>query len=226
MLTNMWTEPVYPHPDQGERHNGLTTPLPGSGGIDEARGGVPLTDAAEGEAGAFQASAAEWFALVVKPRFDKAVGRILEAKGYETLVPTYRKYRIYGARSKASEIPLFPGYVCCRFDVRRTLPILSTPGVVRVVGTQRVPMPLSEVEINALLTAMKAHIPVQPFPFISAGQRVRITAGALAGIEGIVLGPKPKLRIVLSISLLQRSVLLEIDRDQVCAEGAVNMTAL
>lgn len=166
---------------------------------------------------------AEWYALVVKPRFEKAAGRNLEAKGFETLVPTYRKYHSYGARSKVSDLPLFPGYVCCRFDIRRSLPILSTPGVIRVIGTRSVPAPLSEEEIHALQTAIRAKIPVQPFPFMNAGQKVRITTGALAGIEGIVLRPRPKLGIVLSITLLQRSVLLEIDGNHVCVEqqGAV-----
>jgi len=98
------------------------------------------------------------------------------------------------------------------------LPILSTPGVVHVVGTRGAPTPLSELEITSLQAALKARVPIQPFPFVSAGQRVRITSGSLAGIEGIVLGPKPNLRIVLSITLLQRSVVLEIDRDQVHVE--------
>jgi transcription antitermination factor NusG len=170
-----------------------------------------------------RAASTQWFALVVKPRFDKAVGRTLEAKGYETLVPTYRKYHTYGSRVKFSEIPLFPGYVCCRFDVRSSLPVLSTPGVVQLVSIRGVPTPLSEIEIDSLQAAIRAQIPVQPFPFLDAGQRVRITNGILAGMEGIVLGPKPKLRIVLSITLLQRSVLLEIDRDQVRTEGTIDL---
>jgi transcription antitermination factor NusG len=161
---------------------------------------------------------------VVKPRFDKAVSRTLDAKGYQTLVPTYRKYHTYGARSKVTELPLFPGYVCCRFDVHRSLPILSTPGVIRVVGTGTIPTPLSDIEINSLQAAINAHVPVQPFPYLNVGQRVRIASGVLAGTEGIVLGPKPKLRLVLSITLLQRSVLLEIDRDQVCPDGAADLT--
>jgi transcription antitermination factor NusG len=161
---------------------------------------------------------AEWFAIVVKPRFDKAVARVLEAKGYETLVPTYRKCHTYGNRSKVSELPLFPGYVCCRFDAHSPLPILSTPGVVSLVGIRSVPVPLSETEINSLRAAISARVPFQPFPFLNVGQRVRITSGVLAGIEGIVLGPKPGLRLVLSITLLQRSVLLEIDRDHVAVE--------
>jgi hypothetical protein len=41
-------------------------------------------------------------------------------------------------------------------------------------------------------------------------------------MEGIVLGTKPKLRLVLSITLLQRSILMEVDRDQVSTEEALN----
>jgi len=191
----MSTTTVYPYPDCDEAVHFALDPI--------------------------DARAAQWFALVVKPRFDKAVARTLEAKGFEALVPTYRKCHTYGTRSKVSELPLFPGYVCCRFDVRRSLPILSTPGVVRIVGVRSVPTPLSDVEIESLQAVIKAGVPVQPFPFVNVGQKVRITSGALAGVEGIVLGLKPQLRLILSISLLQRSVLLEIDRDQVLAEESL-----
>ncbi len=160
----------------------------------------------------------QWFALAVKPRFDKAVAQALEMKGYETLLPLYKKHHKYGARSKVAELPLFPGYVCCRFDVLTRLPILTTPGVIQVLGAGNMPIPLSDVEITSLQTAIKAQLPVQPFPFVDAGRRVRINSGALAGVEGIVIDCKQRLRLVLSITLLQRSVLLEIDRDQVSAE--------
>lgn len=177
---------------------------------------------ANGIAPAPDLTVAQWFALVVKPRFDKAVARALEAKGYQTLVPTYRKSHSYGARNRVTELPLFPGYVCCRFDSHSSLPILSTPGVIRVVGTRSAPTPLSEVEITSLQAAINAHLPVEPFPYVDVGQKVRITHGVLAGVEGIVLAPKPRLRLALSITLLQRSVLLEVDRSQVCPEGALD----
>jgi transcription antitermination factor NusG len=164
----------------------------------------------------------QWFALAVKPRFDKAVARALEGKGYETFVPLYTKYHKYGARSKNSELPLFPGYVCCRFDIQTRLPILTTPGVIQVLGAGSMPIALSDLEIYSLQTAIKARLPVQPFPFVDVGQRVRINNGALSGMEGIVLKSKPSLRLVLSITLLQRSVLVEIDRNQVSAEGALD----
>src|SRR5258708_318440 len=160
----------------------------------------------------------QWFALAVKPRFDKAVARALEVKGYETLLPLYKKHR-NGARSKISELPLFPGYVCCRFDVQSRLPILTTPGVIQVLGAGNMPMPLSDVEVNSLQTALKTQHPVVPYPFVDAGQRVRINSGALAGVEGIVISFTQRLRLLLSITLLQRSVLLELDRDLVSVEG-------
>jgi transcription antitermination factor NusG len=161
----------------------------------------------------------QWFALAVKPRFDKAVARALEAKGYETLLPLYKKH---GARSKISELPLFPGYVCCRFDAESRLPILTTPGVIQVLGAGNRPIPLSNVEVSSLQKALKARIPVQPFPFVGAGQRVRINRGFLAGVEGIVISCKQRLRLVLSITLLHRSVLLEIDRDLVSVDASPN----
>ena len=161
----------------------------------------------------------QWFALAVKPRFDRAVARALEVKGYQTLLPLYRKYHKYGARTKNSELPLFPGYVCCRFDPQTRLPILTTPGVLQVLGAGNRPIPLSDLEIYSLQAALKAQLPVEPFPFVDAGQRVRINSGILAGVEGIVLRSKPSLRLVLSITLLQRSVLLEIGRNQVSVGG-------
>src|SRR5262249_40930906 len=77
---------------------------------------------------------------------------------------------------------------------------------------------LADVEVNSLQVAITARLSVQPFPFIDAGQRVRINAGALAGVEGIIIGCKQRLRLVLSVTLLPRSGLVEIDRDQVSVE--------
>ena len=89
-------------------------------------------------------------------------------KGYEILLPLYRKHHKYGTRSKVCELPLFPGYVCCRFDVKARLPILTTPGVVQVLGAGNLPIPLSDVEVNSLQTAIRARLPVVPYPFVDS----------------------------------------------------------
>ncbi len=165
-----------------------------------------------------EAGSTKWFALAVKPRHDKAVARTLETKGFQTFLPLYKKRHTYAARCKESELPLFPGYVFCRFDALARLTILTTPGVTQILGVGNTPIPLCETELFSLQTAIQAQLPIQPFPFLQAGQRVRIDRGVLAGIEGIVMNFKQCLRLVLSITLLARSVLLEIDRDQVSAE--------
>jgi transcription antitermination factor NusG len=160
----------------------------------------------------------QWFALAVKPRFDKAVARTLANKGYETLLPMYKKQHKYAARNKASELPLFPGYVFCRFNVLTRLPILTTPGVTQILGMGNRPIPLSEAEMFSLQRVIDVRFPLRPFPFLQAGQRVRIEGGMLTGVVGIVIRVKDSLRLILSISLLQRSVLLEIDGYQVSLE--------
>jgi transcription antitermination factor NusG len=161
----------------------------------------------------------QWYALAVKPRHDKAVSKTLENKGLQTLVPLYKKRHQYAARSRETELPLFPGYVFCRFSLRARLPVLITPGVIQILGAGRLPIPVDEAEMESLQTALRLRLPIQPHSFLEAGQRVHITEGALAGIEGVVMSDKPALRVVLSITLLRRSVLLEIARDCVSTEG-------
>jgi transcription antitermination factor NusG len=177
----------------------------------EARGGAGCAIA--------KSEAEQWYALVVKPRHDKVVSKTLEHKGYQTLVPLYKKRHRCATRFKESELPLFPGYVFCRFNAMTRLPILTTPGVIQVLGAGRVPIPVDEGEITALQTALSLQVQVSPYPFLQAGQRVRIRDGSLAGVEGIVMNFKPYLRIVLSVTLLRRSVMLEIDGNCVSAEG-------
>ncbi len=160
----------------------------------------------------------QWFALAVKPRFDKSVARTLDTKGFETFLPLYKKRHNYGTRCKEFELPLFPGYVFCRFNALMRLPIVTTPGVTQILGSGNTPLALSETEIASLQIAMKAQLPMQPFPFLQVGQRVRIEEGVLAGVVGTIVSVKRSVNLVLSVTLLQRSVLLEINRDQVDLE--------
>ncbi len=159
-----------------------------------------------------------WYALAVKPRHDKSVAHTLEGKGYQALAPTYRKRHVYGSRSKETDLPLFPGYVFCRLQVSKRLPVLVTPGVIQFVGAGRSPLAIDEAEIASLRQAILAGAPLQPYPFLQAGHRVRIEEGSLAGVRGVVVSLKQGPRVVLSISLLQRSVLLEIECGRVSLE--------
>jgi transcription antitermination factor NusG len=156
-----------------------------------------------------------WYALVVKPRHEKAVRDQLSGKGYESFLPFYNQERQYAHRIRKLEVPLFPGYVFCRFNYLRRLSILTTPGVFSVVSFGREPASVEEREIVSLQAAVQAGVAMRHHPFLTVGQQVRVTAGALAGVEGIVVRIKEALRLVLSVTLLQRSVLLETDAERI-----------
>ena len=157
-------------------------------------------------------SNADWFALHVRARWEQSIAKILTGKGYETLLPTYRSERRWGGRLRTVDAPLFPSYVFCRFDVLKRLPILVTPGVVAIVSRGRVPVPVEQSEIAAIQTLVSSGAQAEPWPYLEVGERVRIEDTALQGVEGILLDLKGSRRIVVSVSLLQRSVALEIDR--------------
>ena len=154
----------------------------------------------------------QWFALQVKSRWERSTSAILSGKGYETLYPTCKLQRCHGRRTREVLAPLFPGYLFCRFDVSNRLPILVTPGVVSVVGLGRTPAAVDPAEISSIQALVSRGLPAQPWPYLELGQRVRIGNGALSGIEGILIGFKGQLRIVVSVTLLRRSVAMQVDR--------------
>jgi transcription antitermination factor NusG len=162
----------------------------------------------------------KWFALYVKPRHDKAVARLLTEGGRDCFLPVRVRRHLYGGRIKEFELPLFPGYVFCRFDPFKRLPILVTPGVLSIVSIGRVPAPIDDKEIFSLRSAVNARLALEPCDYFHTGQRVRITTGALRGVEGRVIQIKDSIRLVLSITLLQRSVQCEIDETWVTAADA------
>ena len=153
-----------------------------------------------------------WYALWVRSRHEKAVADILGGKGFETFLPVYRSRRRWSDRIREVELPLIPGYVFCRFDVKHRLPILTTPGMVHIVGTGKTPQPVDEIEMQSLITAVRSGVHLQLWPFLQVGQRVSIEEGPLRWLEGILLTTKGKDQLILSVSLLQRSVAIAVDR--------------
>jgi transcription antitermination factor NusG len=157
-----------------------------------------------------------WYAVQVRTRWEGSTASLLSGKGYETFLPTYKSKRRRNGRLKEISASLFPGYVFCRFDVSKRLPILVTPGVIAVVGRGRVPVPVEDSEISAVQSVVLSGLPAEPWPYLEVGKKVRIEShDALQGLEGILIGFKGGSRIVVSVSLLRRSVALEIERSRV-----------
>jgi transcriptional antiterminator NusG len=158
----------------------------------------------------------KWYALQLRTRWEGSTATLLAGKGYQTFLPTFKTLK--RVRDKSFEVvaPLFPGYVFCRFDALNRLPILVTPGVIQVVGRGRIPVPVEDSEIEAIQMVVSSGVQAEPCPYLEVGQQVRIQDGALSGLEGILTSFKGSRRIVVSVSLLCRSVALEIDRSEVC----------
>jgi transcription antitermination factor NusG len=153
-----------------------------------------------------------WYALHVQLRYEKAVDSSLQTRGYEDFLPRYVCMRRWSDRMQKVEMPLFPGYVFCRFEADRRLPILSIPGVIKIVGMGKLPLPVDKDEIEALQIVARSGLLMRPWPFLKTGQSVRIQDGPLRNVEGILSGVGDKDQVIISITLLQRSVAVTIDR--------------
>src|SRR6202140_5519155 len=160
-----------------------------------------------------------WFALQVRSRWEGATAGLLRSKGLETLLPTYTSKRKWSDRFKAVESPLFPGYVFCRFDVNDRLPVLITPGVISVVGRGKTPIAVDDAEMLSIRAAIQSGIRLEPWPYVEIGERVRIKDDVLNGMEGILISFKGSHRVVISVTLLRRSVALDIDRSRITPLG-------
>ena len=152
-----------------------------------------------------------WFALQVRSRREGLIATHLEGQGYECFLPLYKSKRRWSDRVKEIEQPLFPGYLFCRFDLHNRGPLLMTPGVQQIVGVARTPMAVEEREIEAIRLALSSGLPNQPWPYMQVGERVRVNYGSLVNLEGILVNFKGSNRVVLSVTLLQRSVAMEIE---------------
>ncbi len=158
-------------------------------------------------------STQQWYALRVKSNFERTTAQHLRERGYQEFLPTYTIRSRWSDRVKSVEKPLFPGYVFCVFDAHARLPVLTTPGVLHIVGIGREPVPVDSLEMEAVWMTLRSGLLLRPWPFLQVGETVVVERGPLTGVEGIVTRFKGAYRLVVSISLLQRSIAAEIERD-------------
>ena len=156
-----------------------------------------------------------WFALRVKPRAEKVVSTIARHKGFEEFLPLYQSRRRWSDRYMSVELPLFPGYVFCRLNPEHRLPLLTIPGALHFVGLGKIPVAIDDEEIAALRAAMQSGLWAEPWPFLDIGKRVLLEEGPLTGLEGILVEVRKKHRLIVSVTLLKRSMAVEIERDWV-----------
>ena len=153
-----------------------------------------------------------WFAIQVRPQSERMVSLLLRYKGYEDFLPLYPAGT---ARARRRLQPLFPGYIFCRVTPGAQGLIVTTPGVVRILGVGSEPIPVPPEEIESLRKIVSSGFPVETWPALEEGEIVELTQGALRGCRGIVKTVKSHHRLIVSITLLQRSVSVELTSDSV-----------
>ena len=166
----------------------------------------------------------DWFALYTSSRREKHVAKLLDERQIENFLPLYRADRHWDKRSPVTlDLPLFPNYLFVRAGRKASL--LSVPGVLSIVGSGGQPWPLPDHEIEAFRSAVDV-CKLEPHSLFAVGERVRITNGALAGMQGVLVRKKSNYRVVLTVEAIRSSVSAEVDEADLEPVSYTHLTLL
>ena len=159
-----------------------------------------------------------WYAVHVKSRHEFRVYERLTGVGINSFLPSIKRLSKWKDRNKLVEFPLFPGYLFVHTPnshiARRT--ILKTQSVVRILGTiTGQPESVPDEQIQSLMTIIDAGIPLDPYPYLHEGQRIRIKKGPLAGVEGLLVEKAGQHKLILSVDILNQSTSITIQASDV-----------
>lgn len=152
-----------------------------------------------------------WYAVTTQPRHEKAVAEQLEAKSIEHFLPVIPTASRWKDRRVILDRPLFPGYIFTRLELKDRHQVFNIPSVVRMLSFGGAPAIIDDSEIEAVRLCLVYGNQPQPHSFPEAGEFVRVKSGPLQGLEGVVIRQKNQCRIVVSISLIHKSIATEID---------------
>jgi transcriptional antiterminator NusG len=152
-----------------------------------------------------------WYALHVKPRFEQLIHQHLSRRGHEVLSPTYILKQ--SERKTSISLPLFPGYVFCRFDIRNRASVLLQPGVNSIVRSRVGPNAMDDLEIESIRRVMECSADVRPTPYLAEGRKIFIQRGPLRGLTGLITSDQGSERFIISLLSVQRSVSVGIEAD-------------
>jgi len=156
-----------------------------------------------------------WYAAYTCANHERRVAEQFRNYGLEHYLPQYEAVHKWQDRRVRLQLPLFPGYVFVRMALRDRLRALQVTSVVRLVGFGDEPAALDSQEIETLRNGLQHCRHAQPHPYLAIGKRVRIGYGPLTGLDGILLRRKGKWRLVVSIELIGRAIVVDVDSGDV-----------
>jgi transcription termination/antitermination protein NusG len=156
-----------------------------------------------------------WYVLYTRSRCEQLVYNQLATKGFHVFLPKLERWSRREGQQYLISIPMFPSYLFLHYTMDKLgyIEVRKVRGLVRILGERwdRLSV-VADVEMEAIQQVLRSRLPALPHPYLKEGQRIRITHGALAGVEGILVHRKPgKGLLVLSVDLLRRSVAVEVD---------------
>lgn len=156
-----------------------------------------------------------WHALFTRHQHEKSVAQALSSKSHEVYLPLYRSVHRWQDRFKELWLPLFSCYVFLRGGIDRQLQILTTPGVLQIVGWGGRPAVIPASQLDAIRKMLESSLPVEPHPYLQRGDIVSVIRGPLQGLEGILSRNKGSVRLVISMEMLGRSISVEVSASDV-----------
>ena len=157
-----------------------------------------------------QLESTHWYAAHIRSRHEKKVAKQLSERHIDHFLPLYTTARRWSDRVAQVELPLFPGYLFVHIPPVKRLKVLEVPGVVSLVSSRGEPVPLPDPEIERLRLGLLAKVNAEPHPYLKVGTRARIINGAMRGLEGILVKQKDAVRVVISVELIMRSIIVDI----------------
>jgi len=151
-----------------------------------------------------------WHVLHVVANHENKVARHLSIRSVEHYLPLYTERSRWTDRTVTLERPLFLGYVFVHLTPQNRLPLISTPGVIRLLGNSDSGLVTSE-EISRIRQGLESGCILRPHPSVNVGMPVRVREGAFAGVEGIVTQLRQRCKVVISLATVRQSFSLETD---------------
>lgn len=155
-------------------------------------------------------STSRWYALYLRSRYEKRVDGELRRNNIETFLPLIEEVHHWSDRKKKVIEPLFRGYIFVHSDLRDKETILQTDGVVKFVNIRNVPSPIPDYEIDWVRRIIGNVADIKREQYFEIGERVRVAAGPLMGIEGIVIRHQSDTRVVISLSAINQSISIQV----------------
>lgn len=155
-----------------------------------------------------------WHVLQVSVNQERKTALHLTIRATEHYLPLYTERSRWSDRTVVLERPLFSGYMFARFPPQARISVISTPGVIRILGSGLADT-VSDEELDRIRAGLASGYLLRPHPNLTVGTRVRVRSGVFDGVEGVVTELRQRCRVVIEMSAVRQSFSLEVDREDI-----------